>query len=48
MSIPEIEWIDTSRGLEEAWYDLFAEDGLYWVPIGDDGDDPGRAVSVAA
>ena len=35
------------RGKFEAWYDLFAEDGLYWVPIGDDGDDPGRAVSVA-
>ena len=35
------------RGEFEAWYDLFAEDGLYWVPIGDDGDDPGRAVSVA-
>ena len=31
----------------EAWYELFAADGLYWVPIGDDGDDPGRAVSVA-
>ena len=31
----------------EAWYDLFTEDGLYWVPIGDEGDDPGRAVSVA-
>ena len=35
------------RGEFEAWYDLFSEDGLYWVPIGDDGDDPGRAVSVA-
>ena len=35
------------RGEFEAWYDLFTEDGLYWVPIGDDGDDPGRAVSVA-
>ena len=35
------------RGEFEAWYDLFAEDGLYWVPIGDDGDNPGRAVSVA-
>ena len=34
------------RGEFEAWYELFAEDGLYWVPIGDDGDDPGRAVSV--
>ena len=31
----------------EAWYDLFTEDGLYWVPIGDDADDPARAVSVA-
>lgn len=30
-----------------AWYDLFTSDGLYWVPIGDDGDHPGRAVSVA-
>ena len=30
-----------------AWYDLFTDDGLYWVPIGEDGDDPGRAVSVA-
>ena len=35
------------RGEFEAWYGLFSEDGLYWVPIGDDGDDPGRAVSVA-
>ena len=31
----------------EAWYDLFTDDGLYWVPIGDDADDPARAVSVA-
>ena len=31
----------------EAWYDLFTEDGLYWVPIGDDSDDPARGVSVA-
>ena len=30
-----------------AWYDLFTSDGLYWVPIGEDGDRPGRAVSVA-
>ena len=30
-----------------AWHDLFTDDGLYWVPIGDDGDDPGRGVSVA-
>ena len=31
----------------EAWYDLFTDDGLYWVPIGDETDDPARAVSVA-
>ena len=31
----------------EAWYDLFTTDGLYWVPIGDEADDPARAVSVA-
>ena len=31
----------------EDWYGLFTEDGLYWVPIGDDADDPARAVSVA-
>ena len=31
----------------ETWYDLFTEDGLYWVPIGDDADDPAGAVSVA-
>ena len=31
----------------EAWYDLFTADGLYWVPIGDDSDDPARGVSVA-
>ena len=30
----------------EAWYDLFTEDGLYWVPIGDDADDPAGAVSA--
>lgn len=31
----------------ETWYDLFTEDGLYWVPIGDEADDPARGVSVA-
>lgn len=31
----------------QAWYDLFTDDGLYWVPIGDEADDPARAVSVA-
>ena len=32
------------RGRFEDWYGLFAADGLYWVPIGDD---PARGVSVA-
>ena len=35
------------RGRFEDWYGLFAADGLYWVPVGDDGHDPARAVSVA-
>ena len=31
----------------KAWYDLFTDNGLYWVPIGDEADDPARAVSIA-
>ena len=41
----EAELLD--RGDFDAWYDLFSEDGLYWVPIGDEDDHPGRAVSIA-
>ncbi len=41
----EADLLDQRR--YETWYDLFTDDGLYWVPIGDEADDPARAVSVA-
>jgi benzoate/toluate 1,2-dioxygenase subunit beta len=31
----------------DAWLELFAEDGIYWVPSGSDDGDPKRRVSVA-
>jgi p-cumate 2,3-dioxygenase subunit beta len=31
----------------DAWVELFAEDGLYWVPSGGPDTDPAREVSVA-
>jgi 3-phenylpropionate/cinnamic acid dioxygenase small subunit len=33
-------------GQFEAWFDLFTEDALYWVPAGHDDIDPTRHVSI--
>lgn len=31
----------------DAWVELFADDGVYWVPSGSDDSDPSREVSLA-
>jgi 3-phenylpropionate/cinnamic acid dioxygenase small subunit len=30
----------------DRWLDLWAEDGLYWIPCGDDASDPARHVTI--
>lgn len=40
----EARLIDEGRFSE--WYELFAEDGLYWIPLAHDHDEPGKHPSL--